>query len=60
MGSQADTSLFIHLDNGTITYLLIYVDDTILTGKCPSYLGYLIHQLGQHFARKDLGLLITY
>lgn len=55
--STSDQSLFIrHLD-GTVTYLLLYVDDIILTGSNVGYINSLIVQLNRHFKMKDLGPL---
>lgn len=55
VGSYADTSLFIRSDEGSITSLLIYVDDIILTRNNNKILRRLIYHLGRHFAMKDLG-----
>lgn len=57
ISSHADTSLFIHHAHGHSTYLLLYVDDIILTGSSTSFLRHIINQLRLHFARKDLGPL---
>ena len=38
-------------------YLLVYVDDIVLIGNCPSFLQSLIHQLSAEFELKDLGSL---
>lgn len=40
--STADSSLFVgHMDD-TVTYLLLYVDDIIVTGSNSSYIGQLV------------------
>ncbi|XP_070665264.1 uncharacterized protein [Malus domestica] len=55
--SQADSSLFTYFDGSTIIYLLIYVDDILITGNNNAHLSQFITQLGTHFAMKDLGPL---
>jgi hypothetical protein len=40
-----------------IAYLLLYVDDIVLTSNTPAYLDHLITQLSQVFDLKDLGSL---
>uniref|UniRef100_A0A2N9E2R4 Integrase catalytic domain-containing protein n=1 Tax=Fagus sylvatica TaxID=28930 RepID=A0A2N9E2R4_FAGSY len=45
-------------DNGsTVIYLLLYVDDIILTGSAPATIQALIRDLAQAFELKDLGPL---
>ena len=55
--SNADSSLFIYKQDKVIAYLLLYVDDIVLTDNTPSYLDHLIHQLNLIFDLKDLGSL---
>ena len=43
--SMADSSLFIFHSSGTIIYLLLYVDDIIVTGNNPSQISSLITAL---------------
>lgn len=50
-------TLFIHHAHGHSTYLLLHVDDIILTGSSTSFLHHIINQLRFHFATKDLGPL---
>lgn len=38
-----------------IAYLLLYVDDIILTGSCPQLLSSITMVLGSDFAMSDLG-----
>ena len=38
-------------------FLLVYVDDIVLAGNCPSFLQTLIQQLSSEFELKDLGNL---
>jgi hypothetical protein len=55
--SVADTSLFI-LSHGSITvYLLLYVDDIIITGNSSTAVSNIISQLSTAFELKDLGPL---
>ena len=53
--SKADTSLFFRINGKEITYLLIYVDDMLVTGTSPSAIKEIISQLGEQFSLKDLG-----
>lgn len=39
----ADSSLFVLVSNGSITYLLLYVNDIILTGNSSSYISTLVN-----------------
>ncbi|CAH9137282.1 unnamed protein product [Cuscuta epithymum] len=55
--SKVDHSLFIYHHNGATAYLLLYVDDIVLTASSPTLLRTLISQLGAEFSIKDLGLL---
>ena len=53
--SQADFSLFVyHSSLGTV-YLLLYVDDMIITGSTPSLVHTFITRLSNEFSMKDLG-----
>ncbi|WVZ96962.1 hypothetical protein U9M48_042538 [Paspalum notatum var. saurae] len=55
--SKADTSLFV-LNNGSgAAYLLLYVDDMILSASTPTILQRIVTQLRQAFAVKDMGPL---
>ena len=53
--SRADTSLFIFHRQSDIIYLLLYVDDIILTGNNSSLLARFTCKLHSEFATKDLG-----
>lgn len=55
--TQSDSSLFVLMNKQHITFLLIYVDDIIITGSNSSFLGSFIKQLNVMFALKDLGNL---
>uniref|UniRef100_A0A2N9J9M1 Integrase catalytic domain-containing protein n=1 Tax=Fagus sylvatica TaxID=28930 RepID=A0A2N9J9M1_FAGSY len=54
--STADSSLFIYKHEKVIAYLLLYVDDIVLTSNTPSYLDKLITQLSAVFDLKDFRL----
>ncbi|KAJ0853298.1 putative RNA-directed DNA polymerase [Helianthus annuus] len=55
--SRADPSLFIYKQGKCIMYLLVYVDDLILTGNHQPTLTSFISSLHNEFAIKDLGKL---
>ncbi|WVZ49975.1 hypothetical protein U9M48_001281 [Paspalum notatum var. saurae] len=55
--SRADTSLFILHRSGHCAYLLLYVDDIILTANSSRLLQSIIQQLCQEFSMSDLGPL---
>ncbi|KAK9060122.1 hypothetical protein SSX86_020826 [Deinandra increscens subsp. villosa] len=55
--SKADPSLFIFKRDACILYLLVYVDDLILTGNNEAILSSFIKKLHSEFAIKDLGLV---
>lgn len=55
--SLADSSLFILRHGKFLVFLLVYVDDIVLTSNCPSILQSLIQQLSSKFELKDLGNL---
>jgi hypothetical protein len=53
--SKGDTSLFIYM-KGTVTiFLLIYVDDIIVTSSSNKAVEALLSDLHSDFALKDLG-----
>ncbi|CAH9074032.1 unnamed protein product [Cuscuta epithymum] len=53
--SKSDNSLFIYRHGSSVFYLLLYVDDIIITGNSPSFIYSFISCLGRYFAMKDLG-----
>ena len=57
MEAKSDTSLFIYHHGAEIAYLLLYVDDIVLTASSESLLWWIIASLQQEFAMKDLGAL---
>jgi hypothetical protein len=55
MASKADTSLFIYNKLGIIIFVLVYVDDIIVTSSFNKAITALLQDLGSAFALKDLG-----
>ena len=55
--SVNDTSLFILKHHGHLLYLLVYVDDIIITGDDEHAVDLLVHTLAKRFSLKDLGSL---
>ncbi|XP_065632023.1 uncharacterized mitochondrial protein AtMg00810-like [Quercus suber] len=51
------SSLFILRCEKLVVYLLVYVDDIVLTGNNPQFIDSLISQLSSSFELKDLGSL---
>lgn len=57
VNSHCDHSLFIQASASSLTYLLVCVDDILVTGNSPSYIQSLISQLHSAFSLKELGSL---
>jgi hypothetical protein len=55
--AKSDTSLFIYRRGADTAYLLLYVDDIILTALSPELLQHTTTALQQQFTIKDLGPL---
>ena len=55
--SASDASLFIDKDRDNVAYLLVYVDDIILTASSPDLLRRITARLSSEFAMTDLGTL---
>ena len=55
--SHCDNSLFIYTNGADVAYLLLYVDDIILTASSQHLLQHIIGSLQQEFAMTDLGKL---
>lgn len=53
--SASDTSLFIYMNGADMAYLLLYVDDIILTTSSTRLLHHLTGRLHDEFAMTDLG-----
>jgi hypothetical protein len=58
--SKADTSLFIYTKNNVAIYLLVYIDDIIVTSSCSAAVVALLKDLNTEFALKDLGDLVYF
>ena len=56
-GSRSDSSVFIYMGSSFVMYVLIYVDDIIITCSKPSAIDELLLVLKSDFAVKDLGCL---
>ncbi|CAH9130543.1 unnamed protein product [Cuscuta epithymum] len=54
---QSDTSLFVHSSISATIYILVYVDDLIITGNNHQLIQQFINDLHHTFALKDLGHL---
>ncbi|XP_018630917.1 uncharacterized mitochondrial protein AtMg00810-like [Nicotiana tomentosiformis] len=52
--SKTDVSLFIYSHNNVVVYLLVYVDDIVLTGNCSSFIDSFVQALGCAFSIRDL------
>ncbi|XP_074266651.1 uncharacterized protein LOC141589930 [Silene latifolia] len=57
ISSKCDSSLFICHTPTHMAYLLLYVDDIILTASSPDFLHAIIRDLSTEFAMTDLGPL---
>ena len=57
--AKSDTSLFIYRRGDEAAYLLLYVDDIVLTASSQQLLQSVISFLQQEFPMKDLGQLHT-
>jgi hypothetical protein len=49
--------LFVYKDGSYLAYLLLYVDDIILTASSPTLLHHIMDHLHSEFAMTDLGTL---
>jgi len=55
--SKCDPSLFTLHAHNQCTFILVYVDDIIITGSSDSLIKQLVQQLNSEFSLKDLGKL---
>lgn len=55
--SHSDTSLFVLRSSHHVLYLLLYVNDIIVTGSNDAFVLQLVECLAQRFSLKDLGSL---
>ncbi|KAJ0600057.1 putative RNA-directed DNA polymerase [Helianthus annuus] len=56
-GSKTNSSLFVYSSGGTLLYLLVYVDDIILTGNNSQAIDQVVRNLSMSFAIQDMGRL---
>jgi hypothetical protein len=55
--SALDHSLFLYRQGDIVTWLLIYVDDIVITGNSSSHISHVKEVLQEEFKMKDLGEL---
>lgn len=55
--AETDTSLFIYSHGSHTAYLLVYVDDILLTASSPEFLSSTISAMHRAFNMKDMGPL---
>ncbi|WZZ61833.1 hypothetical protein YC2023_061940 [Brassica napus] len=55
--TMSDSSLFVYNDGHNIAYLLLYVDDIVLTGSSKALVSGIIDQLKTEFPITDMGRL---
>ena len=55
VASVSDTSLFVFKEGTSVAYLLLYVDDIVLTASSPALLRHITERLNSEFAMTDLG-----
>jgi hypothetical protein len=55
--AKSDTSLFIYYRGADVAFLLLYVDDIVLTASSPSFLHRIIAALRREFSMTDMGPL---
>ncbi|XP_043692912.1 uncharacterized mitochondrial protein AtMg00810-like [Telopea speciosissima] len=55
--SKADTSLYVRHKNSLLIYILVYIDDIIITGTIAQEVQTVTRQLANEFAIKDLSTL---
>jgi hypothetical protein len=60
IGSKADSSLFLYRTKSVIIFLLIYVDDIIITASDPVTITDLLQLLNADFAVKDWVVYIIF
>jgi hypothetical protein len=57
VATTSDTSLFVYKEGAQIAYLLLYVDDIILTASSLTLLQHIMAKLSSKFSMTDLGNL---
>lgn len=53
--SKFDASLFVRVVSALTLYVLVYVDDIIITGDVPSIIEWFVKLLNSEFSLKDMG-----
>ncbi|CAH9063661.1 unnamed protein product [Cuscuta epithymum] len=53
--SKSDSSMFVFRRGSEVVYVLLYVDDILITGSSISFVRHIIQSLSTQFAMKDLG-----
>lgn len=57
VASKADISLFVSQSGSQLMYILVYVNDIIVTGNNNQAIDQFVHKLDDQFSLKDLGRL---
>ncbi|GMI69275.1 hypothetical protein HRI_000596800 [Hibiscus trionum] len=55
--SLADSSLYFRESKGSIVYIMVYVDDIVVTGNSSEEIDSVVQQINSAFSLKDLGKL---
>lgn len=55
LNSKCDASLFIYKHHNVVIYMLVYVDDIVITGNSPPLIKQITQQLNHVFSLKQLG-----
>ena len=55
--SESDASLFIFTSETVTIYILVYVDDILITGNYPTLFTHVINSLAEKFSLKNCGEL---
>ena len=55
--TKCHPSLFIYTEPSTVIYMLVYVDDIIVTGNNPTFIKSLVTKLNSEFSLMELGNL---
>jgi Reverse transcriptase (RNA-dependent DNA polymerase) len=55
--TESDHSLFVYKSSQQVIYLLVYVDDILITGNDSTAIEHLMHTLNTQFSIKNLGSL---
>lgn len=58
--SRSDASLFVYNKNGAMAYLILYVDDIIVTASTDALRNTIIDVLKSEFPMKDFGIINSF